>query len=237
MSLSTTFKARKAHKAHHEGRIEEALKLYEECVNEDLKDVQILLGYSLLLLRLGEYTKARELLVKIQRYPMKPEQKISLYVNYAAAIYRLGEEDKAIEFLEKKHAKGESGLVYETLGYLYVEHGDFDKALEYNLKALEYDEEDAVTLDNLGQAYYRLKGDKETAKKYFDQAIELKPSQIDTRYFLALYDIEAGNTEKARETLEELLNARISPLNYATLERIQSQLNALGTGAAGALQN
>ena len=69
--------------------------------------------------------------------------------------------------------------------------------------------------------------DKETAKKYFDKAIEIKPSQIDTRFFLALYDIEAGNTEEARETLEELLTARISPLNYASKERIQEQLDAL----------
>lgn len=227
MALSTTFKARKAYKAHREGRTEEALKLYEECVNEDLKDVETLLAYSLLLLRVGEFAKARELLVKIQRYPMKPEQKTNLYVNYAAAVFRMGEREKAIDVLEKQHAKGESGLIYETLGYLYVEMGDFDKALEYNLQALDYDEEDPVTLDNLGQAYYRLKGDKETAKKYFDKAIEIKPSQIDTRFFLALYDIEAGNTEEARETLEELLTARISPLNYASKERIQEQLDAL----------
>jgi tetratricopeptide (TPR) repeat protein len=113
------------------------------------------------------------------------------------------------------------------LGYLYVEAGDADKALEYNLKALEYDDEDSVTLDNLGQLYYRLLGDKVKAKEYFDKAIEIKPSQMDTRFFLAKYDIEAGKTAEAKETLEDLLTVRPSPLNYATRERIQELLSSI----------
>lgn len=227
MSLKTTLKARKAYKLHHDGKTEEALKLYEECEQEGMQDVSMLLAYSVLLLRNDEFQKARELLVKIQRYPMKPEQKTQLYVNYSAAVFRMGELDKAISVLETQHAKGESGMVYEALGYLYVEAGDADKALEYNQKALEYDDEDSVTLDNLGQLYYRLLGDKETAKKYFDKAIEIKPSQMDTRFFLAKYDIEAGKTAQAKETLEDLLTARPSPLNYASRDRIRELLSTI----------
>lgn len=227
MSLKTNLKARKARKLHQEGNTQEAAKLYEECVNEGLMDAGTLLAYSVLLLRSAEFTKARELLVKIQKYPMKPDEKTQLYVNYSAAVYRLGELEKAIDVLEKQHARGETGMVYEALGYLYIEAGDAEKALAYNMKAMEYDDEDPVTLDNLGQVYYRLLGNKAKAKEYFDKAIELKPSQMDTRYFLARYDIEAGKTEDARETLEELLALRPSPLNYATRDRIQELLNTL----------
>ena len=76
----------------------------------------------------------------------------------------------------------------------------------------------------MGQTYYRLLGDKEAARPYFDKAIALKPSAIDTNYFLALYDIEAGDLDKARERLEVSRKGLTSPLNYATPERIKAKL-------------
>lgn len=136
-----------------------------------LKDMKVILPYSVLLLRSGQYRKARELLVAVQKYPMADDQKRQLYVNYAVAVYKLGDLDKALEVLEVQQKKAESGLVYETLGYLLVEAGDFDKSLEYNLKALEYDDEDPITLDNLGQTYYRLKGDQGNGQGLFRQGI------------------------------------------------------------------
>ena len=129
--------------------------------------------------------------------------------------------------MEHQHEKQESGLIYETLGYLYVEAGETEKALEYNTKAYEYDDEDAITLDNLGQTYYRLVGDKKTAKEYFEKALAVRPGQIDTLYFLAQYDLEAGDKQSAREKLEKALEGRFSPLNYATKEKIQAILDTL----------
>ena len=227
MALNTIFKARKAMKLHNEGNCDEALKLYEECMNEGLKDMKTILPYSVLLLRSGQYQKARELLVSVQKYPMADDQKRQLFVNYAVAVYKLGDLPKAIEVLEVQDKKAESGLVYETLGYLLVEAGDFDKALEYNLKALEYDDEDPITLDNLGQTYFRLKGDKETARSYFDKALAQKPGQLDTLYFLAQYYIEAGNHSAAREKLETVLDGRFSPLNFASKEKAEILLQTL----------
>ena len=227
MALNTIFKARKAMKLHNEGNFDEALRLYEKCMNEGLKDMKTILPYSVLLLRSGQYQKARELLVSVQKYPMADDQKRQLFVNYAVAVYKLGDLDKALEVLEAQDKKGESGLIYETLGYLLVEAGDFDKALEYNLKALEYDDEDPITLDNLGQTYFRLKGDKKTARGYFDKALEKKPGQLDTLYFLAQYDIEAGNRTAAREKLETVQDGRFSPLNFASREKAEALLLTL----------
>ena len=227
MALSTTIKARKALKAHNEGHYEEAVKLYQECVDEGCQDVKLCLAYSVLLLRGGEYQKARELLVKIQKYPMTEDQKRQLYVNYAACVYKMGEIDRAVELMERQHEKNPSGLIYQTLGYLYVELGDYDKALAYNTEALDYDDEDSITLDNMGQTYYRLGNDKEKAKEYFDKAHELKPGQLDTLYFLALYDIDAGDGEAAREKLEKVREGRFSPLNYASRQKAESLLEKL----------
>lgn len=224
MNIKAVMDARKAAAKLQKGDAEAAKALYEQAEAEGLTDARSLLTYSVLLIRSGEFQKARDLLVKIQKYPMNDDSRRQLYVNYASVVYKMGEMTKAIELLERQHAKAPSGLIYETLGYLYVEAGDYEKALAYNLEALEYDDEDPITLDNLGQTYYRLGHDKEAAKPYFEKAIAIKSTQIDTLYFLAQYDLEAGNKEEACEKLETALGGRFSPLNYATREMVQQCL-------------
>lgn len=222
-------KARSAVAKQSKGDVEAAEKLYDEALSAGLNDPRYLLNYTVLLLRKGEFQKAREILVKMQKSPLlTDDQRKQLFVNYAVCVYKLGEMQKGIDVLERQSAKSSSGLIYETLGYLYVEAGDFEKALRYNTEAMEYDDEDPIVLDNVGQTYYRLEGgDKVKAKEYFDKAHALKPGQIDTLYFLSRYDLEAGDKAAAKEKLERAMEGRFSPLNYATKERVEEALKAL----------
>lgn len=227
MGIMTVFKARSAASKLSKGDTEGAMRLYKEAIDEGLQDVRFILTYTVLLIRAGRYQEARGLLVKIQKYPMAESSRCQLFVNYASCVYKMGELQKGIDLLERQHAKQPSGLIYETLGYLYVEAGDYEKALAFNTEAYDYDDEDSITLDNLAQTYYRLGNDKAKAREFFQKAIELKPTQIDTLYFLAQYDIEEGNKDAAREKLEKALKGRFSPLNYATREMVQASLDSL----------
>lgn len=92
---------------------------------------------------------------------------------------------------------------------------------------MDYDDEDAVCLDNLAQTYYRVLGDKAAAKEWFDKAIKVKPGQIDTLWFLSRYDLEKGDTAAAIEKLEDALDGRFSPLNYAGKDVIEAELKHL----------
>lgn len=228
MSIIASMKARLAANALTKGRSAEARKLYEEAVDAGLSDPRYLLSYSVLLIREGDYQKARELLVKIQKNPMlNDESRRQLFVNYAVCVYKMGELQKGLDLLERQHEKEHAGLIYQTLGYLYVEAGDLEKAKAFNQEALEYDDEDAIVLDNMAQTYYRLANDKVKAKTYFQKALELKPGQIDTLYFLAQYDLETGDKEAAKEKLTKALEGRFSPLNFASRDKIQAVLNTL----------
>ena len=228
MNLMASIKARNAASKMSAGNTAEAKKLYEEAIAAGLDDPRYLLSYSVLLIREGEFQKARELLVANQKNPkLTDDNRKQLFVNYAVCVYKLGDLQKGIELLERQHAKDPSGLIFETLGYLYIEAGDAEKALAYNQQGLEYDAEDPITLDNLGQTYYRLLNDKESARPYFEKAHELKPSQIDTLYFLAQYDVEANQPESAKEKLRQALQGRFSPLNYASREMVEKQLASL----------
>ncbi|MBR6707826.1 MAG: tetratricopeptide repeat protein [Clostridia bacterium] len=228
MGFFDGFKVKAALMKHQKGKKDEALAEYTELYQNGVVSAAYMLPYSVLLLKMGgedNYLLVKEVLKKAEKAPdMTPDRKQQLFVNYAVANYKLGEIDKAINLLEASHKKAPCGMTYQALGFLYIEKGDQEKALEYNQEALEYDDEDPVVLDNLGQLYYRLMNDKEKAREYFDKAYELKDTQIDTNYFLALYDIEDGKKEEAVKKLNTALEGNFSPLNHATPDGIRKLL-------------
>ena len=125
MGLMTGFKANKAYRLQKNGDTDEAVRLYEECFAEGLNDARYNLAYALLIIRKGEYQKAKDFLVKHQKTPgMTPDQRTTLLVDYAACCFRLGDLDKGVSTLEQQFRKAETGLLYQTLGYLYVEQYD-----------------------------------------------------------------------------------------------------------------
>jgi len=102
-----------------------------------------------------------------------------------------------------------------------------EKAFKLLQDAIDYDDEDPVCLDNLAQYHYRVLGDKETAKPWFDKAHEEKPGQIDSLWFLSRYDLEKGDKAAAIEKLETALEGRFSPLNYVDEPMIEAELKKL----------
>ena len=275
MGFLSAMKANKAHRMQQNGQREEAAKLYEEAFAEGLKEPRFLLAYALMIIRDGKYQKAKEFLVANQKVPMTPGQRVELLVYYATCCFRLGNVDKGIDVLEQQFRKTETGLLYQTLGYLYVAKYDLnnrpdftaqatetpaaedavqeapaeeagteeaqapvqspeeawnagiEKAEQFIRNSVEYDDEDPVCLDNLGEFLYRVRGDKEAAKEWFDKAIGIKENQIDTLYFLSRYDLDAGNREAAIEKLEKAIGGRFSPLNYCSREMVQQEMEKL----------
>ncbi len=276
MGLGTMFKANKAYRAQKNGDEAEAMRLYEECFQEGLADPRYVLAYAVLMLRDGQYQKAKDFLVKHQKAPgMTPDQRVTLIVDYAACCYRLGDLDKGVRKLEEIFRKNPNGLLYQTLGYLYVEQFDAakkaaflareteqqeqggpaeaaivaeradaegeavpmtleeqweagrQKTLKFNQEAVEYDDVDPVSLDNLGQTWYRVMEDREAAREFFEKAHRIKPEQIDTLYFLSRYDLENGDRAAALEKLEKAAEGRFSPLNYCTRDNILAEIAAL----------
>ena len=229
MGFLTDMKAQKALTAHGKGNAEEAMRLYREAYAEGMNKARFLLPFSILLLRAGEYAKAREVLKKVEKSPggLTPDQRNQMLTNYAIACWKEGRLEYAIELLREIYQKGATGSIYGVLGFLLVEKGDFDEALAFNREAVGYDDEDPVTLDNLAQTYYRLGNDKEEARKWFQKALQQKEDAIDTNYFLALYDIEEGRHEAARERLTTAGEGRFSPLNFASREMVAEKLASL----------
>ena len=227
MSFMGNMTGNKALTAHSKGDYRTALKLYEEAYEKGMDKPRLLRGYSVLLIRTSQFDKALEVLKRMEKMPMDAKEKTDLHINYAIILWQKGHLDRAMEILEDEFRHTKNGTLYSIIGYLKIEQGDAEEAIRFNKEALEYDDEDPVFLDNLGQTYYRLVGDKETAKIYFDKAIALKPKAIDTNYFLALYDIENGDIESAKDRLDTARVGMFSSLNYATPEMIDAKRDEL----------
>lgn len=228
MSFMGNMAGQKALTAHGKGEHKKALELYEEAFAKGMDKPRMLRGYSVLLIRMSMFDKALEVLKKMEQIGgLDAKDKADLHINYAIILWKKGHLDRAMEILEKEFEELKNGTMYSIIGYLKIEQGNAEEALRFNREALEYDDEDAVFLDNMGQTYYRLLGDKETAKTYFDKAIAIKPGAIDTNYFLALYDIEDGNKEAARNKLCIARRGFFSPLNYAQPDMIDDKLREL----------
>ena len=243
--LKASLAARKGYTAHvqgnrlsDQGKHEEAaaqhalaLKSYTEAFDLGMKKPIYFMTYGVLLLRLRRVEEAKNAFLRAERCrDLTKDQRAQLRINFAVAQWKLGNLDSAIEQLRIAKEYGANGTIYGTLGYILIEKatqtGDFTEALEFNMEALDYDDADAVILDNLGQLYLNM-GDKEKALEYFTKAHDIKPKQVDTLYYLAKLAIERGETDAAREYLETALDGNYSSLATTSREQAQELLNSL----------
>ena len=209
MSFMSNLAGRKGYMEHvrgnqasEKGNAQEAQQHYQLALDAYAKAASVagtksvyLEAYSVLLMRFSRFDEAMELIRRTDRMPLKHDEKLRLRVNYAVCQWKKGRLDEAVSLMKEVFKDLKSGTIYGTLGYMLIEQGtksgDFTEALEFNKDALEYNDEDAVVLDNMGQLYLRM-GEKETALEWFEKAHEQKENQVDTLYYLGLLYHENG---------------------------------------------
>lgn len=219
-----------------------ALKLYEEAVALGNNAPNILQAYSLLLMREGQFEKARDIMLNMSKLKtLSKDDWFQLRIQYSIYHWKMGDLDKAIETIERAAAYKMNGSVYGTLGMYWVDKarqtGDFAPALDFNEKAMDYDDEDAATLDNMGQLYEAMaeaegageKADEYRARAmdYYRKARKEKPRQITTIYYLARLFHRQGEDEKARKLLsvrDTLYFSAICPVTPQMMEALAKEV-------------
>ena len=229
-SLSDAKKYKEAEEKHAQ-----ALAAYARAEAAGDENPRHLMAYGVLLMRTCEYEKARAVMLKTEKLPgLTPDVKRQLRLNYAVCLWKLGQIDRAIELIKQASGDSMNSMVYGSLGYMLIEKakqtGDYEEAVQFNQKAYEYDDEDAVVLDNLGQLHLAM-GNREEAFDYFKRAHERKPSQVDTLYYLAKLYSEDGETPTAVKMLERALALPYSALCTTTREQAQQLLAKINTNS------
>lgn len=199
---------------------------------------QLFVDYAACLMKKGELDKAIHLLEKQHnRAPIGLTYQTLGYMyveKYSGAKpVAEAEPEKAAEALEMPDTEASTEAAEEQPKVKTQEDIDrewqegIDKMFAFIQEAVDYDDEDPVCLDNLGQAYYRVTGEKDKAKEWFEKAHAEKDSQIDTLWFLSRYDLEAGDKAAAIAKLEKALDGRFSPLNFCTKDMVREEVERL----------
>ena len=209
--------------AEAKAKHDQAIELYDQAMKGGCQKVAYIMAYGVLLLRYGRFDESKELFLKAEHTPgITKDEKRQLRVNFAICQWKLGNLDSAISQMKIAMNEAPNGVIYGSLGYMLIEKarqtGDFTEAVEFNEKALDYDDEDAVVLDNLGQLNLAM-GQKDKALEYFTKAHELKPRQVDTLYYLAVLAAEKGDKKQAVSYLDEALGGNYSALCTTTRQQ------------------
>ena len=239
MGFIGNFKARQAYitqtkaiRANDAKNYSEGIKLedqakqqYAEALEKGMNKAGYLMAYSVLLMRTGEFERAMEIIRIAEKLPnLNTDDKRKLTVNYAICQWKLGDLDRAIGAMREVMKNYKNSTVYGSLGYMLSEKGDktgdYSEAQRFNAEALDYDDEDAVVLDNVAQCYYRM-GDMAKAKQHFEKALEIRPTQVDSMYYLAKIRESEGDIKGAQELIAEALTIHFSALSTVGSERLE----------------
>lgn len=212
--------------SYAKGNLQDALTWYKRAYKSGVAKPQTKVSYAYLLLKTGNIEDAESTLESLSRRKLETNDRMVLNSNMALVQWKKGNLDEAINLLEEVIKSYETSNIYGSLGYMLIQKGDLDKALEFNLKASEYNSSNAIILDNLGQTYY-LKGNYDKAVEIYENLMESNPSFPDAYYNYALVLKARSEFSKALDTAKKALNYELSFLSTITRPQIDNLVNEL----------
>ena len=161
--------------------------------------------------------------VELYEKAMKENPESGMICYHLGYTYGLmGNKDKEMELYQKAVDLGyEDGTLYYNLGMAYGERGDLDKAEQIFKKALDKDKNNADAHFGLGIVYESAKRTADAEQAYKD-AIGADQKYLDAYYRLSLVYVQDQQPDKARETLQKLL--QVQP-DYPEAKELLEKLN------------
>lgn len=210
------------------GKDDKAIPLLKKSVDNNTKNVNCYLYYSIYLMRNDKSDEAIVLLQKAKSINKDILNDKHITLSIGSCYWKLGKLDKAIETLEKLRSDYDyvNSNVLVTLGYIYLLNGDTEKALDLTNKAIEDSPESASAWDNLGQIYIKL-NEKDKAIESFLKALSFL-DLADSNYFLGVLYEEKEDLEKAKEYFLKASKCKITSLSTITKEQVNEKLIKFG---------
>ncbi len=158
---------------HRIDRNREAVAPLEKALSLDPKNIDVISALALVYDAVGERAKSdslHELGLKLS-----PNNHLLLN-NYSYTLAERGERlELALEMAKKAiEQEPENPSYLDTIGWVYFKLGDYQKAHDYILKAVEKGGS-PVVIEHLGDVYFKL-GNKEKAIEHWKKALEKNPT-------------------------------------------------------------
>lgn len=161
-----SFMATSAASAYKKGEIEKSFGLYEKALAVKGCPDMAKIVYAYYLISEGQVSKCAKVLEALDCDLMNEQERLNYNATNALSIWKQGNIHRAIEIYEALLNEKDSILIYETLGYLLVDAKDYEKALAFNLKAVELYSTNERIKSNLATSYYYLGHEKEAVRIY-----------------------------------------------------------------------
>ena len=216
----------KGNAQYNSGNIETSFKYFEKAMKVKGVTPKIKNTYGYYLLRNRELEKSEQVLKDINLAAAAPVDKNQTRLNLALLYWKQDKLEEALKLLETVYREFKCTAMYESYGYLLIISKDYEKALEINTEARDYDSSNKIILDNLGETYYNLK-DYDKANDIYTALMDMSPGFPDPYYHYALVLKEKGEKEKALEFLEKALGYKESYLSGVSHSKINSTIEEI----------
>ncbi|MEW8956829.1 tetratricopeptide repeat protein [Clostridium sp.] len=211
----------KGSKLYRNGNKEEAIKYFEKASNISTCKPRIHISYSYLLLVEGRLEDAERILGYAAKSKLYGRENLNAKITLALIEWKKDNLDESINILEELLKESKSMTLYESLGYLLLLKGDYERALDLNLEAKEYDSSSSIILDNLAQSYYNLGKIKE-AEEIYEDITKINLTFADPYYYYGLILKEKGDLDEAKDMFLKALSCPesfLTGLNKSTIEK------------------
>ena len=206
----------KANRLNDSGKLQEAeeqykkaMELYKIAEKKGFDTPKIVTGFCILLMRVGEYEKAKAILTQLtESGATSTDDNYLLQIDCAVCDWKMGRIDEAMEMLELLGNSRKVGIYYNVLGAMHVEKamktGDISAAAEFMKVALDYDDDDISAIDNMAWLLY-ISGKQEDSLKYFKKAVDKNARYAPALTGLAAICLDKGNIAKAKDFIDRAL--------------------------------
>lgn len=155
--------------------------------------------------------------------------------NLRQAYVDADKEFQAAETYEQQLKYYPQDNMYNYIGVLFHNSGNYGRAIKYFKKALEIDNNNAWAHSNLGNDLYII-GNNEEAKEHLEKALELRPEQTTAMSILGDIYRDAGDKEKANEYYNRCFNiynrkwkdGGLGEVDYGWFENVAHKLGKHG---------
>ena len=167
LAMPSIYKLKGAKSYGRDDDLSEAIKWYEKAYKTGRADTGTGVSLAYLKLKMGDIEGSEALFKKIyEASSTSNDFRNIIKSNIALIKWKKGKLDEAIEMMEALITEFRTTNIYGSLGFLYIAKGDFEKALQFNQEAFEYNSTNSIILDNLGETYYWLEKYDEAEEKY-----------------------------------------------------------------------
>lgn len=206
--------------------LEEAKKWYEKASKSKKAKTVVIVNYGFILFKTGKLEEAEKVFLSAMESSKSSDDKNMAKSNLALVLWKKGELDNAISMLKEVISEYKTTSIYGSLGYLSIEKGDLDEALEINLEAYDYNPDNTVIQDNLAHLYH-LRGEMDKAEELFEKLIKSEPYFPEAYYDYGLYLEDCGKAEEAAEMYKKALSTKFNYNSTVSKEKVQERYDKI----------